>query len=271
MLVTYNVENLFDAVADGGEYAQFRDATRWDEAAYHRKLAAVADALYTVAPRGADLLVLQEVESARVVAELQHRHLAGMGYRHAIVAPVANEQAPRPATSIAVLSKLPVRRTGLLQVDPAADPWPSAGARAAAARDVPPPPRPLLELELELPNGETLHLFAAHWKSKRGGERATAGYRRAAAEILRRRIAELLRDDATVDVVIAGDLNETGEVGQGVAAHIGAIRARRQRCPATTTIVAAGRRSITCCSVPGWPTHAVCSTRAACRSPPTGC
>ncbi len=88
---------------------------------------------------------------------------------------------------------------------------------------MPPPPRPLLELELELPNGETLHLFAAHWKSKRGGERATAGYRRAGAEILRRRIAELLRDDATVDVVIAGDLNETGEVGQGVAAHIGAI------------------------------------------------
>jgi len=68
VLVTYNVENLFDAVADGGEYAQFRDATRWGEAAYHRKLAAVADALYTV--------------------------------------------APRPATSIAVLSKLPVRRTG---------------------------------------------------------------------------------------------------------------------------------------------------------------
>ena len=43
--LTYNVKNLFRAVAHGAEHPAFRDASEWDEEAYYRKLAAVADAL----------------------------------------------------------------------------------------------------------------------------------------------------------------------------------------------------------------------------------
>ena len=76
-LITYNVEDLFDAVADGGEYPEYRDERTWDEAAYHHKLAAVADALHVAAAGGANLLLLQEVEGARVAGDLHRRHLQG--------------------------------------------------------------------------------------------------------------------------------------------------------------------------------------------------
>ena len=70
-------------------------------------------------------------------------------------------------------------------------------------------------LEPDLLGGESLFLFNVRWRSKRGGDSATAGYRRAAAEVLGRRIVDLLRADVAVVVVVAGDLNEPGEAAVG--------------------------------------------------------
>jgi endonuclease/exonuclease/phosphatase family metal-dependent hydrolase len=203
-IVSYNVQNLFDAVEDGHEFAEFRASAGWNDAATERKLAAIADAVLSADPDGPELLALQEVENEAVVAALSSRYLDGLGYRHAVVAPDPSLAVALSNTRVAVLSKLPVRRVGLLQVVPEFDPFRPERERE---RGTHPPLRAILEVEIALDAGRSLYLFNNHWKSKRGGARETETYRRAAAEVLRRRVATLMAADAAVDVVIAGDLN----------------------------------------------------------------
>jgi endonuclease/exonuclease/phosphatase family metal-dependent hydrolase len=185
LLLCYNVENLFDERPDGGEYPEYR-SSRWGPAVVEAKLAALARAIRAASPRGADILLLQEVENLRILEALRDRHLAALGYRYALLVPQEGV-----ATRVGLLSRLPVVRSH------AHDPGRFEGL----------PLRAILEVELEL-EGRRLIVFNNHWKSKSGGVAETAGGRRLAAAALRRRMAEILAEDPAADVVVAGDFNE---------------------------------------------------------------
>ena len=111
-VVSYNVQNLYDAIHDGGEYREFTGAGGWDEALYTAKLRAIGSALRRAVPTGADLVALQEVEHAGAVRRLVNLELSRQGYRH-----VAWLPDPHSANGPVVLSKLPVRRVGALWVE----------------------------------------------------------------------------------------------------------------------------------------------------------
>jgi len=66
-------------------------------------------------------------------------------------------------------------------------------------------PRPILEVRVE-PGGKPLVFLLGHWKSKLGGDAATAPQRRASARVVHRRLAEL--NGSGTPLVVMGDLNE---------------------------------------------------------------
>jgi endonuclease/exonuclease/phosphatase family metal-dependent hydrolase len=156
----------------------------------------LARAIRASASRGPDLVALQEVESAKALADLRDRHLSGLGYRHIVFVP-----QPGAATGVGFLSRLAVTRVrahsvGLFEGGPL---------------------RYILEVELEH-GGQRLWVLNNHWKSKTEGIEATAGARRQSERVLAGRVAELLRSDPGADLLALGDFNENlEELASGTA------------------------------------------------------
>ena len=59
------------------------------------------------------------------------------------------------------------------------------------------------------PGGHTLYVFDNHWKAKTGGVKATEASRLQSAAVLARRLREILAQDPSADIVVAGDMNES--------------------------------------------------------------
>ena len=188
-VLSYNVQNLFDAVEQGGEYDEFR-AGRWDAARYAARLNRIAAVLRDVHPGGADVLALQEVENRRAAVDLRDR-LRDLDYAYVVAVPNEGSDVGLTLTPV-LLSRLPVLRVRLHQV------WHDGRYL-----------RPIVEAEIDLGGGRSLFLFNNHWKSKRGGAEETSPARRAAAAVLGDRIRELQRIDPLADLLVTGDLNES--------------------------------------------------------------
>ena len=198
-IMTWNIQSLFDGVEDGTEYDEFREAAGWSNEKYRGRLNVIAGAIGGMG-RKPDIIALQEVESARVIADLAAVLSAqGYGWTH-----FAN--IPGMALGVGLLSRFPLNE---------------AKAHSVII-DGDLAPRPMLEARICVPNGTTpagtppagdtdgpqLALFVCHWKSKLGGDDATESTRRASARIILRRIRELLESDPDLPVIIMGDLNE---------------------------------------------------------------
>jgi hypothetical protein len=206
-LVSYNVQNLFDAEADGGEYREYTRGGGWTEALYTAKLRAIGRALATAERDGADLVALQEVEHDGAARRLLELELDGLGYRHVVWLP-----DPDNANGPVVLSKLPVRRVGALWPDSGPVAAAEGGAEGGAEDGLARPLRPILEVEVALGSADdapSLFLFNNHWKSKYGGAAETEVYRRRAAALLAARIEEISAANAAAEIVVVGDLNES--------------------------------------------------------------
>ena len=202
-VVSYNVQNLFDASDDGGEYRQFTRAGGWTSDMYTAKLRAIGRALRAAERGGADLVALQEVEHYGAARRLVDLELAGLGYRHVVWLP-----DPHSPTGPVVLSKLAVRRVGALWVA-SSSPVDASDDRLEDGRG--PPLRPILEVEVALgaaADAASLFLFNNHWKSKQGGAAETEGYRRRAAALLATRLDEIIAADPAAEILVVGDLNE---------------------------------------------------------------
>ncbi|MFP3959300.1 MAG: endonuclease/exonuclease/phosphatase family protein [Spirochaetaceae bacterium] len=190
-VLSYNVQNLFDGVSDGTEYAEFDPSSgHWDVADAEAKARRVARVIRRAVRGGPDVLCLQEVENAAVVAELAENHLSGLGYRYAAVTEVEGA-----AVQVAVLSRDRLSRVRV---------------HGVPTEDAEKPLRAVLEVRIDVA-GEPLYLFANHWKSKAGGAEATSAARRAAAAVLRRRIGRLTAASPAVPVLVSGDLNENSD------------------------------------------------------------
>jgi endonuclease/exonuclease/phosphatase family metal-dependent hydrolase len=193
VVLSYNVQNLFDARADGTEYREFTPP-RWGPEAAEAKLAAVGAAIRRAAAsplfgRAPDLVALQEVENLEVLERLRDRYLADLGYRYAVLV-----SQPGVATQTAFLSRLPVVRSAV---------HPVGEFRGLPLRHV-------LEIEVRF-QGRRLVVLNNHWKSKTGGTDRTSAARRRAAAAVAGRVRELLQEDPAADVLVLGDLNENVE------------------------------------------------------------
>lgn len=97
-IASFNVQNLFDGVNDGTEYADFEIGRGgWSEQKYERKLQAVADEISAL---NADILGLQEIENEAVLKALAQK----AGYKF-----YKFSRAQTAPVGIAVLSRVPVK------------------------------------------------------------------------------------------------------------------------------------------------------------------
>lgn len=186
-ILSYNVENIFDAVDDGSEYSSFDPGKgNWDESLYHSRLLNLAEVIKASCKGGPDIVALQEIENERVVHDLVSFYLKGMGYEYTAVTAKVNS-----AVQIGIISRISfnsvrthdIYRDGMVMI------------------------RPLLEVSVTTKSG-TLYLFNNHWKSRIGGSRETEPVRILESSIIRERLKELVKVNPEVEVLVMGDLNE---------------------------------------------------------------
>jgi endonuclease/exonuclease/phosphatase family metal-dependent hydrolase len=192
-LACWNVDNLFDEVADGGEYPEFDPAKGWTRAQFWGRCGSLGPVIRTLGDRGPDILVLEEVENSHTAEVLADRFLPDLGYRHRFLAP-----DNVPGIKTVVLSRFAPLRTGLFY---------------PPSFDSSDPLRPLVEVEFDL-GGRSLVVIGNHWKSRIPTPRATEDLRRESAELLARRIAALDGRPDHPFVVAAGDFNTSLELSR---------------------------------------------------------
>ncbi len=190
-LMSYNVENLFDDVHNGSEYREF-DPVRgtWNAEFFKVRVDSIAEVVRKAVPGGADILLLQEIENEHALQTLAEEGLTGMGYAWRVLVPKKNL-----AANVAIISRFPISNVHDLAVGP----W--------KART---PVRDIIEATLS-PGGHTLYVFDNHWKAKTGGVKATEASRLQSAAVLARRVREILAQDPSADIVVAGDMNESAD------------------------------------------------------------
>ena len=183
VILSYNVQNLFDAEHNGSEYEEFLPQNGWSERTYHLRLEKLGEVIRKTSPPP-DVVVLQEIENENVLDDLCSIYLPEYRYAHRIAG------GPRSsATQVGLMTHLPLSRVH----------------RHAPAR-TDHPLRNILEARLTLPEGELL-IIINHWKSRCGSSDEGAGLRVATSRLLRLRLDAICADGRGRRVVIAGDFN----------------------------------------------------------------
>lgn len=173
-VLSYNVQNLFDAQLDGGEYPEYQDPKVWTDRSYRMRLNTLSKVLLSDAVGLSDVIILQEVEGERVIEDLLSLYLGRRGYRWYAVA--KGEDA---AISVALVSRLPISSSVLHAKDGI---------------------RPVLEATITTQAGD-ICLFALHAKSQIGdGE----PLRLALSKVVSLAASEKLGST----VLLCGDFNE---------------------------------------------------------------
>jgi hypothetical protein len=187
LVCTWNVENFFDDVDDPNSHDESEDWFANDPVAFDAKVTSLADALCELGDgRGPDVIAMVEVESLRSAEalrdELNTRLDPVWQYRGVVFRPNHTGRRFAPA----VISRLPVRD----------DLTRTFGIRRT--------------LEAHLGTDERpLTLLVSHWTSRVTD--ATGQKRSAYADSLYRAFLQLYRADSGVDLLIAGDFNDTPE------------------------------------------------------------
>jgi len=181
VIMTWNLNNFFDAIETGSEYDEFRESAGWSTEKYLGRVNTVASAIGKIDP-APDIIAVQEIESELALEDLA-KSLSGYSWIH-----FANN--PDAAIGLGIISRFPLNETRVHSIV----------INGIVT------PRPVLETRIEA-GGEPLVLFVCHWKSKVGGEVATEEGRRASARVILRRVRELAQLEPQLPAVIMGDLN----------------------------------------------------------------
>ncbi len=185
-VMTYNVQNIFDAADDGSEYAEFDpSAGVWNEVLYNTRLVRLSETIKGIVRGGPDIIALQEIENGRVAEDLIALYLKGMGYSY-----YAFTDKEGSAVQLAVISRFPI-----------------SCARVHDQYSGNTLLRPVLEADIETDMGR-LYLFNNHWKSRIGGAEETEYLRIMSASVVRERVQAVAASDPSACIIVAGDLNE---------------------------------------------------------------
>lgn len=192
-LVFYNVENLFDTINDpktNDEEFIPNARVAWNTERYIRKLTNIARVFTSIDSTDFPHLIgLAEVENKAVLEDLVRQpHLAAAKYGIIHV----SDDDPR-GIEVAMLYRTdyfkPLMHNGIEFQDSL-------------------PERHILYTTLLNGHSDTLHVFVNHWKSRGGGQEATAPSRMAAAQALRNAIDLLMAAKPRAFVVVMGDFND---------------------------------------------------------------
>jgi endonuclease/exonuclease/phosphatase family metal-dependent hydrolase len=198
ILVSWNVQNLFDGQSNGWEYPEFDPKLgQWNQRKYQERLKALAGVLREIHSQGPDLILLLEVENLGVLEDL----IAGYFPLSSYLAPIWIGP-PSGGIGYGVVSRLPIERVKVHHL----------ACRQTVLR-------PILEIDVVLAQ-ESMTVFCNHWKSRKEGAVATSLERRTAADLISRRAQAIRHQDRHRTLLVLGDLNESfpGPAIQGFAA-----------------------------------------------------
>lgn len=198
----YNFENLFDTIdqpgvndidfTPGGNY-------KYDTKIYHERIANLARVVSEMAtdltPDGISVLGVAEIENRSVLEDfVRHPLVAKRNYQ------IAHFDSPdKRGIDVALLYqskyyKLDTAR--FLRLDSLY----YADGEKVYTRD--------MLWTIGQYDGELLHIFVAHWPSRRGGEAASAPLRNAAAQLFKTTADSIQAADPNVKIILMGDFND---------------------------------------------------------------
>jgi endonuclease/exonuclease/phosphatase family metal-dependent hydrolase len=180
-IMSYNVENLFDTQKDPGkdDYEYLPRSTKndpeviafcekqpdfrkknclendWNESVLHEKMKRLADTILQINGKGADILILVEVENIRVLEQLNEEHLNAAGYSTVVLI----EGQDRRGIDIAVLSRLPLAEQATLHEIKFSKNKKDENARTPKTRGI-------LEVPLKTSTGQIIRVFGLHFPSQ---------------------------------------------------------------------------------------------------------
>lgn len=195
--MTYNVENLFDTCHDNRfDDREFLPESErcWNSPRYWKKQGLLAKTIVAVGGISpVELVGLCEVENDSVVRDLTQKTLLNrLGYRYVIT----QSQDVR-GLDVALLYQ--PNRFRLLEHSSFRVPFDSCQEH---------PTRDVLHASGRLPTGDTLDIFLCHLPSRRGGIKATEGYRCRATSMIRRKADSISNSRQIPLIVIMGDFND---------------------------------------------------------------
>lgn len=202
MIVSYNVENLFDTIHDERindvEFTP-EGAKHWTSHRYHRKLQHISQTISRVGGRiWPSLVTLVEIENAGVIEDLLHLYgLWGKGYRYVIT----NSLDPR-GIDVAMLYR--ITDLELLSKSEYAVDFTNAPYKKS---------RNVLECKFRLPNNDTLYAYGVHFPSRREGVGKSEPLRCDVVHLIRDRINHLYaslssKSRLNTHFIVMGDFNE---------------------------------------------------------------
>ena len=197
-LVTYNTQTFFDAVEDGTEFKEYKGSkSRWTAQKYKARLERLKGTIFAAGEkltgkkdRLPDIVVLQEVESNRVIEDFCKQLPNGENYPYAVCPP----HSDKGAFTTVILSKYPVERYFV--------------HRLQTEKKV--SLRPLIEVVLNTGSKDKpqlLTVFAVHWKSKTGGSDSAVVRAQQEAQLIKK-IQEHRERNPDIPFVVCGDFNQ---------------------------------------------------------------
>lgn len=184
VVMTYNVQNLFDPFVSGTEYPEYTPEGGWSAEQYHERLEQVARAITQGHRFVPDIVLLQEIEHERVLEDLLRFHLAKRGFQW-----YAATAEPDSAIQVGILSTHPILEAFSHRVQ---------GTRA------------ILESRIDL-GTEQVVVLNVHAKSRKEGMEETEDMRLATSCAVTARTEELLASKAHMPIIIGGDFNESAD------------------------------------------------------------
>lgn len=198
--VELNCENLFDTQHDSLKHDEEflpTAAMHWTPSRYWHKLNRIGQDILScgisdsveVVP---DMVVLTEVENDSVLHDLSKRSLLrNAGYEYVIT-----DSPDERGIDVALLYS----------------PFSFALINHHSIRITPPkrfrPTRDILYVSGQVITGDTLHVFAVHAPSRRGGEQASRPYRQIVVTRLLQAVDSVRACSPTARIIIAGDFND---------------------------------------------------------------
>lgn len=193
----YNVENLFDTIdVPGFNDEEFTPsgAKKWNDIRYEKKLTDIARVISSIPVKEMPAIIgFAEIENEKVLEDLTR--IRGL-HRNEYKAIVMEGDDPRGIDCGLIYreDQFKYKSHELIPVE-------DLSGKGYVMRGI-------LHVTGEAPDGDPIHIFVNHWKSRGGGEKKTEHLRVYAAIALRRQLDQLMSRESNPRYIIIGDFND---------------------------------------------------------------
>ena len=193
----YNVENLFDIYDDPKTFDE--DFTpsgeqNWTAERYEEKLMNIGEMITTMKSKNLPAIMgFSEVENHAVLKDLiETDALKNKGYSI-----IHKDNNDGRGIDVAAIYRPEAFNVDKYTYYPVVLP----GKRKSTTRDI-------LEIKGTFSNGEPAVVYFVHWSSRRAGTKETEYKRIAAADVLRKKVEKVFKENKSANIFILGDFND---------------------------------------------------------------